>query len=136
MKRETGGEGDKWLDNTLVYLKRQYSKDELVSALTVRLNKKETEIGVLNSEKDELEYANKMLISKIAALENQIKNIQRNNSKAQRGKISQEIIETDVYKRLHLKYTKLIERTRKIQYKNSELIAAIVKHKQLNPAHP
>ncbi len=131
-----GGEGDKWLDNTLIYLKRQYSKDELVSALTVRLNKKETEIGVLNSEKDELEYANKMLITRIAALENQIKNIQRNNAKSQRGKMSMEIIETDVYKRLHLKYTKLMERTRKIQYKNSELISTIVKYKQLNPTQP
>ena len=133
MKKKTGAESEKWLDNTLIYLKRQYSKDELVSALTVRLNKKETEIGVLNSEKDELEYNNKRLVSKIAALENEIKNIKREGHRAQQAKISQEIIATDVYKRLHLKYTKLMERTRKIQYKNSELISQILKFKTTNP---
>jgi len=133
MKKKTGAESEKWLDNTLIYLKRQYSKDELVSALTVGLNKKETEIGVLNSEKDELEYNNKRLVSKIAALENEIKNIKREGHRAQQAKISQEIIATDVYKRLHLKYTKLMERTRKIQYKNSELISQIVKFKTTNP---
>ena len=133
MKKKTGAEAEKWLDNTLIYLKRQYSKDELVSALTVTLNKKETEIGVLNSEKDELEYNNKRLVSKIAALENEIKNIKREGHRAQQAKISQEIIATDVYKRLHLKYTKLMERTRKIQYKNSELISQILKFKTTNP---
>jgi len=43
-------ETDQWLNNTLISLKRTYSKDEYVAALLKQLSEKNIEIGKLKSE--------------------------------------------------------------------------------------
>lgn len=43
-----------FIDRTLIYLKRQYDKDEVVSALYKKLSENEIEIGKLNSEIEHL----------------------------------------------------------------------------------
>ena len=45
----------KYIDNVLIKLRREYSKDELVSALSKRLSEAEIENGKLKSYIDELE---------------------------------------------------------------------------------
>lgn len=55
-----------YLDNVLIKLKRAYSKDETVAALDRKLREARLEIGVLDSEKAELEYK----LSKYKQLEN------------------------------------------------------------------
>jgi len=47
---------DNYIDNVVIELKRQYSKDELVSHLLKKQSELEIEIGILKSEKDELQY--------------------------------------------------------------------------------
>lgn len=44
-----------YIDNVLIKLRREYSKDELVSALSKRLSEAEIENGKLNSYISELE---------------------------------------------------------------------------------
>jgi cell shape-determining protein MreC len=44
-----------YIDNVLIKLRREYSKDELVSALSKRLSETEIENGKLKSYIDELE---------------------------------------------------------------------------------
>lgn len=43
-------EKDKWLDDTLISLKRTYGKDEYISALLKQISEKDIEIGKLKSE--------------------------------------------------------------------------------------
>lgn len=43
-----------FIDRTLIRLKRQYNKDEVVAALTKKLSEAETKIGKLSSEVDYL----------------------------------------------------------------------------------
>ena len=45
----------KYIDNVLISLRRKYSKDELVSALSKKLSEAEIENGKLNSYISELE---------------------------------------------------------------------------------
>lgn len=46
-----------FIDNTLIRLKREYTKDEVVSALYKKLSERDIEIGGLKSHIDELEYS-------------------------------------------------------------------------------
>lgn len=47
---------EKFIDNTLLRLRRQYSKDELVAALNKKLKDVEMELGMVKSERDEYQY--------------------------------------------------------------------------------
>lgn len=58
-------EKDKFFDNVLIKLKRQYKKDELVSALTKQLSEKDLEIGKLLSEIDYLKSGHENLENKL-----------------------------------------------------------------------
>ena len=46
----------KYIDNTLLSLKRQYSKDETIKAVFKKVEYLEMEIGILKSERDEAIY--------------------------------------------------------------------------------
>lgn len=45
-----------YVENTLIKLRREYSRDEVIQALYKKLEEKNIEIGVLNSELDERKY--------------------------------------------------------------------------------
>lgn len=47
--------GNNFVENTLIKLKREYTRDEVVAALYKTLSNKNIEIGMLKSEKHELE---------------------------------------------------------------------------------
>lgn len=49
-----------YLDHVLIKLKRKYSKDEVVSAISKKLSESEIKIGILQ---DEVEYLNEKLKS-------------------------------------------------------------------------
>ena len=46
-----------YFDNVLIRLKRQYSKDEYVSALLKKFSEQEIEKGIITSERDEAIFA-------------------------------------------------------------------------------
>lgn len=52
---------NKYIDNTLIKLRRLYSKDETLNALFKKVEELSIENGILHSEKDELEYKLKNL---------------------------------------------------------------------------
>ncbi len=49
-------EKQNYIDRTILRLRRQYDKDELVSALNKQIKEKDMEIGMLKSEIDELKH--------------------------------------------------------------------------------
>jgi cell shape-determining protein MreC len=61
-----------YIDNVLIKLRREYSKDELVSALSKRLSEAEIENGKLKSYIDELEDS----IEPINKLKKELKRLQ------------------------------------------------------------
>jgi hypothetical protein len=74
-------------DDTLIKLRRQYSKDETVAALSKKLSEADVKNGMLRSRLDELKYllkeSNRVL--KITSKEN--KKLKRKIEKSQKGKI-------------------------------------------------
>ena len=59
----------KYIDNVLLTLRRQYSKDEYVAALLKRQSEVETELGITKSERDEFKYT----LDKVLKLDPEVK---------------------------------------------------------------
>jgi len=86
-----------YIDKVLIKLKRQYSKDETVAALTKKLKEAEIENGKLSAELDHLEYKllgsiNKQEEQKLARIEAR-KNKLFQNSMAQNKKLRKQVSE-------------------------------------------
>ncbi len=98
---------DKYIKESLVRLKRQYSKDELVASLVKREKELLLEVGVLKSEKDELQYLLKKAKQKV------------------KNKVHGNFNTTDVY-RNHIKELKeLKESLRVCKKENEKLICSL-----------
>ena len=72
---------DKWLDDTLIALKRTYGKDEYVAALLNEISKRDVEIGKLNSE---IQHLNQAIVN-LAKVPKET--IQEKNRLAQQAKL-------------------------------------------------
>ena len=84
-------------DRTLIRLKRQYSKDEIIAALIKKLSETEITVGIL---KDEIDYLKSelqidkeqkeiIIAGKIEARKNELYKMKVEENKKQRDKIKQ-----------------------------------------------
>ena len=64
-----------YIDRTLIRLKRVYSKDEVVSALSKKLKEVQFELGVVTSERDE--YLDEL--NSLRVIKNNYENVLRGN---------------------------------------------------------
>ena len=97
-----------YIDNVVLKLKRNYSKDELVAHLTKELSEAQQEIGILKGEKDELNFK----FQKLLKLDQTIK-----------SRIGQFLW----YQQLKKQKKELEEKLRKLKLDNSKMLEQIAK---------
>lgn len=95
-----------YLDNVLIKLKRKYSKNEVISALTKKLSDAEVENGKLKSE--------------IFELEHKIKTIRKDLQKELKQEIHQK-----VYSKINSKFKEKDDLISRLRTANSDLISRL-----------
>jgi len=92
-----------YIDNIVLKLKRQYSKDEFVSHLIKKQSELELELGILKSERDEVIYK----LNKLLTLPNEVKS---------------RIGQMNLYKNMKDEIKSLREKNKKLKIENSRLL--------------
>jgi len=104
-----------YIERSLIKLKRQYSKDDLVAAFLKQISEKDIEIGKLSAEVDYLqnelqsdkEQKKINMLAKVEARKEELYRIKVENNRKQREKIKQlRMLRNDLIAKNYINYEK------------------------------
>ena len=111
-----------FLDDTILRLRREYSKDEVVSALSKQISEKDIEIGKLKSYVDELEYTIQLPKDKETT---EVKNKKIREQHIVNREANIKARESRIYLKQKLKIEKLEKLLNRYKKANNELLSRL-----------